>query len=61
MKEIERSHEILERRIDKIEANITRLNQTGHLISLEHSNSELFLKIAHNLEIEVEILKKKIA
>lgn len=59
--EIERTRNILEKRIDKIEQDIDELKQYYRIIKLEDSNVELLLKINDELSKRVEALEKKIA
>ena len=59
--EIERTRNILEKRIDKIEQDIDELKQYYRITKLEDSNVELLLKINDELSKRVEALEKKIA
>lgn len=59
--EIERTRNVLEKRLDKLQQNLDELNQYYRIIKLEDNNIELLLKMNDELSKRVEKLEKKTA
>ena len=61
LEEMERTRNILEKHIDKVQKNLDELNQYYRITKLENDNTALLLKMIDELTRRVEELEKKTA
>ena len=61
LEEMERTRNILEKRIDKVQKNLDELNQYYRITKLENDNTSLLLKMIDELSRRVEELEKRTA
>ena len=61
LEEMERTRNILEKRIDTVQKNLDELNQYYRITKLENDNTALLLKMIDELSRRVEELEKKTA
>lgn len=61
LEEMERTRNILEKRIDKVQKNLDELNQYYRITKLENDNTVLLLKMTDELSKRVEELEKRTA
>ena len=61
LEEMERTRNILEKNIDKVQKNLDELNQYYRITKLENDNTALLLKMIDELTRRVEELEKKTA
>ena len=59
--EIERTRDILEGKIEKVQKNLDELNQYYRITKLENDNTALLLKMIDELSRRVEELEKRTA
>ena len=59
LEEMERTRNILEKRIDKIQRNLDELNQYYRITKLENDNTALLLKMIDELSRRIEELENK--
>lgn len=61
LEEMERTGNVLEKRIDTVQKNLDELNQYYLITKLENDNTALLLKMIDELSRRVEELEKKTA
>ena len=61
LEEMERTRNILEKNINKVQKNLDELNQYYRITKLENDNTALLLKMIDELTRRVEELEKKSA
>ncbi len=61
LEEMERTRNILEKNIDKVQKNLDELNQYYRITKLENDNTALLLKMIDELTRRAEELEKKTA
>lgn len=61
LEEMERTRNIIEKQIDKVQSNLDEINQYYRITKLENDNTTLLLKMIDELSKRVEELEKKTA
>lgn len=61
LEEMERTRELLEKKIDTIQNNLDELKQYSKIMKLENDNTSLLLQMISDLRKDVDDLKKRTA
>lgn len=59
LEEMERTRQILDKRIDKVQGNLDELVQYYRITKLEHDNTALLLKMIDDLSKRIDELERK--